>query len=270
MRLAAYLERLGVNEILPPNAATLAKLHRAHLLAIPYENLDIHLGRSLTLDLAAIFDKLVVQRRGGWCYEMNALFAWALRELGFKVRLLGGAVNRQQRGDVTRRSHLALLVELERHYLADVGFGNGFLVPLHLQEGQVTQGFLSYRLEKLDCGWWRFHNHAYGGPSFDFSLEPHLLEDFAEQCHELQTSQASGFVRLTVCHRFTGDGVVSLRGAEFTTVRQAGQTKLVLTSAAAYGRVLERTFGLTLPEVDRLWHKVWAGHQAWLASQGRA
>ena len=270
MRLAAYLARLGVEGPLPPDAATLVKLHRAHLLAIPYENLDIHLGRELTLDAAAIFDKLVVRRRGGWCYEMNALFAWALGELGFTVRLLSGAVNRRQHGEATQQSHLALLVDLGQLYLADVGFGNGFLAPLRLEAGQVSQGFLTYRLEKLDGRWWRFHNHVYGGPSYDFTPEPYALSDFAGKCHELQTSSAWGFVRVAVYHRFTDAGIVSLRGAELKTVSRTGQAEAVLNSETAYADALRRTFGLVPPEVSKLWRKVWTSHQAWVASQSGA
>src|SRR5437868_15402114 len=93
-QLDAYLERIGYSGSRRPTLATLIAVHRAHLLAISYENLDIHLGRVLTLDPAQIFDKIVMRRRGGWCYEMNSLLAWALRELGFSVTLMGSTVNR--------------------------------------------------------------------------------------------------------------------------------------------------------------------------------
>lgn len=75
MDVDAYLVRIGYEGRLEPTPETLYALHRAHLLAIPYENLDIHLGRPLTLSLPDIFDKLVTQKRGGWCFEMNGLFA---------------------------------------------------------------------------------------------------------------------------------------------------------------------------------------------------
>ncbi len=92
MNLDAYLARIGYRGSLEPTPGTLRDLHCAHLLTIPYENLDIHLGRTLPLGEADIFSKLVTQKRGGWCFEMNGLFAWALRELGFVVTLLVAGV----------------------------------------------------------------------------------------------------------------------------------------------------------------------------------
>lgn len=85
MEIGAYLERIGYTGECTITLQTLTAIHEAHLRAIPYENLDIHLGRTLSLDIEAIYDKIVTRRRGGWCYEMNGLLSWALRELGFAV-----------------------------------------------------------------------------------------------------------------------------------------------------------------------------------------
>ena len=85
MNLQAYLHRINYRGEQTPTAATLCQLHRAHLLAAPFENLDIHLGRPIVLDQDALFDKIVRRRRGGFCYELNGLFALLLRELGFEV-----------------------------------------------------------------------------------------------------------------------------------------------------------------------------------------
>jgi N-hydroxyarylamine O-acetyltransferase len=266
MDVAAYLHRINYRGSLAPNAETLRGLHRAHLLAIPYENLDIHLGCTLTLDEAQIFHKIVIERRGGWCFEMNGLLAWALRELGFKVTLLAGAVNRPMIGDNAERNHLILLVALDRPYLADVGFGNGFLEPLPLEEGAYDQGFLSYQLFQ-DGERWQFRNHAYGGPGFDFTLEPHVLPDFAARCHELQTSPESGFVRATVCHRFNADGIVSLRSATLRRITQCGVTERVIRTQKAYQQALESDFDLHFPDVTPLWEKAWQQHLDWVRSR---
>src|SRR5215471_12816179 len=117
MHISDYLTRIGYMGSLAANYETLAGLHQAHLLAISYENLNIHLGRYLSLDEGAIFDKLVTARRGGWCYEMNGLFAWALRELGFSVTLLASGVNRAKQGERADGDHLILRVTLDRPYL---------------------------------------------------------------------------------------------------------------------------------------------------------
>jgi N-hydroxyarylamine O-acetyltransferase len=266
MQLDAYLARIGYAGALRPDLATLCALHRAHLLAIPYENLDIHLGRRLTLDLPQIFAKLVDERRGGWCYEMNGLFAWALRQIGIRVHLLSGTVGRATEGDTVEGNHLVLLVELEQPYLADVGFGNGFLEPLPLVAGRYHQGFLTYELAADDTRW-HFQNHAHGGPGFDLRLTPYRLADFAAACHALQTAPTSGFVRTTVCHRFTPTGIVSLRGAVLTEVRAEGVARRTITDTAAYASVLRAQFALDIPQVAALWENIWSRHLAWCDAQ---
>ncbi len=266
--LAAYLDRIGYTGTLQPDLATLTALHRAHLLAIPYENLNIHLGQYLALDEAAMLEKIIVQRRGGWCYEMNGVFAWALRQLGFGVTLLASNVGRQSNQDVEDHDHLILRVDLDQPYLADVGFGNGFLEPLPLLEGLYQRGFLSYLLEHHEQRWY-FHNHAYATVGYDFTLEPFNLPDFSIPCHTLQTSPDSGFVRTTVCHRFVPDGIITLKGAVLRTVTAESIEEQVVHSQAAYAAILAQQFDLPLPpdDIETLWTGVWQRHQAWVAAQ---
>ncbi len=268
MYLKDYLARIGYTGSPAVNYEMLAALHRAHLHAIPYENLNIHLGRYLRLDERAIFEKLVTARRGGWCYEMNTLLAWALREAGFSVKLLASAVDRPVRGDQAERNHLILLVELDRPYLADVGFGNGFLTPLPLEPGSYVQGFLSYQLSRERDRWF-FQNHRFGGPGFDFTLEPRVLDDFREKNHELQTSPESGFVRVPVCHRFTPQGIISLRGAVFRTLTEQGAADLTIGDETTYRRILHEQFDLTLPKalISSLWARVRQSHLEWIRTQ---
>ncbi len=284
--LSTYLRRIGYTGPIEPTKEVLFKVHRAHLLSIPYENLDIHLGRALSLDIDAIFDKIVNRKRGGWCYEMNGLLAWALREIGFDVTLLGGTVGRERMGNLAEGNHLVLLVKLDQPYIADAGFGNAFLEPLPLVEGEhVQQGFV-FRLERtpppashgdvpppragregLGVRWF-FHNHQQGGPGFDFTLQPYDIGDFAAQCRWLQTSPESGFVRVTVCHHFTPTGIVSLRGAVLQHITVDGIAESVIASEGDYARVLQDNFALDLgDDLHRLWLIVHASHLAWVESQ---
>lgn len=253
---------------LDPTPTTLRQLHRAHLLNIPYENLDIHLGYELSLDLNTIFQKIVLERRGGWCFEMNSLFAWALRELGFEVTLLSAAVNRHRAGDKAEGNHLTLLVSLDESYLADVGFGDGPLEPLPLKQGEYVQDFLSYTLESR-ADRWTFYNHLHGSAEqFDFTLEPVQLTDFADCCHQLQTSPDSGFVKVTVCQRFTATGILSLRGAVLSRITSAGRSEQVIRSADEYAYLLQRDFGLNV-DAYKLWPEVWRSHRAWQKAGAR-
>ena len=266
MNLAAYLARIGYTGSHKPTLTTLNGLHRAHLFSIPYENLDIHLGQPLTLELPQIFDKLVTQKRGGWCFEMNGLFAWALRELGFTVTLLGGAVNQTQCDDAARHGHLLLRVDLEQPYLCDVGFGDGLLEPLPLAAGHYRQGFLDVELTHSGSSW-HLRNQPYGAASgFCFTLTPRTFASFAAMCHALQTSPESGFVRATVCSRFHAEGYSVLRGATLRTVTAGGVKERVLEDAADFDTVLKGVFGLEHPKAVTLWPRVWHSHLAWLAA----
>lgn len=273
MNLEMYLKRIAYGGSLEPSHETLRTVHRQHLLTIPYENLDIHLGRRLELNEARIFEKIVLEKRGGWCYEMNGLLAWALRELGFEVQYLSGGVNREKNGDNADGNHLVLLLQLEQPYLADVGFGDGMLEPLPLQEGNYQQAFLTLQLSKdsfdKDGERWLFHNHPEGGAkSFDFTLSPHQLSDFTNQCHIQQTSPNSGFVQGTVCQIFTDEGIVTLRGAVLKKVTRDGVTRHVVDSDKEYNQLLRDVFGLELPNIGDLYAKVWQRHLEWLANGG--
>jgi len=265
--LRRYLTRVGYDGPTTPTLATLRGLHRAHLLTIPYENLDIHFGLPLTLDPAAAFSKLVDDRRGGWCFEMNGLFGRVLETLGFDVRYLSGAVGRARRGWRAQGNHLVLLVTLDRPWLADVGFGDGFLTPLPLEPGSYRQDFLQYRVSR-DGPRWRVDNHPHGGADgFDFTLTARTLDAFAAQCQELQTAPDSSFVQSTVCERFEPQGLVMLRGATLREVTAAGVTSRVLADAGEYVAVLRERFGLDLPDAADLWPGVWRRHLAWQAEQ---
>lgn len=263
MHLDGYLRRIGYSGQLTPSLQTLNELHRAHLRAIPYENLDIHLGKQLTLDLDGIFEKLVMQNRGGWCFEMNGLFAWALEELGFKITRLASSVGRHTLNGNGKGDHLILLVHLNQRYLADVGFGAGFLEPLPFVAGTYRQGPVQVAL-KQHAGRWIFENDPNLGPGYDFDLVEQSLGDFAPQNHWLQTSSDSGFVKLAVCQSHRQDEILSLRGAVFKVITAAGISRTVLDSKQKYQEVVQKRFGIDLVSVDALWEKIWSRHQAWM------
>ncbi len=201
MELAAYLDRIGLDTVPRADLAGLRTLHRAHLRAIPYENLDVPLGHPVTIEIPAIYDKLVTRRRGGWCYEMNGLFGWALDELGFDVTRATGAVERSVRGPASEGNHLVLKVELEEGtYLADVGFGDGPLDPFRVAARRFSINGFPFSISQIDAEWWRLHNHPAGGaPNFDFHLAP-AKESAARRAMPVAADER----RLTLraeCHR---------------------------------------------------------------------
>ncbi|MDP6343015.1 MAG: arylamine N-acetyltransferase, partial [Alphaproteobacteria bacterium] len=198
MDLDAYLARIGHAGPRDVNAETLRALHRAHLETVPFENLDIHLGRPIVLNEAALFEKIVGRRRGGFCFELNGLFAALLRELGFAVSLLSARVVGKDGALAPEFDHLTLLVETEGRWLADVGFGDGFTEPLCLDgAGPQRRGDSEYRLARRD-GDWRMAARPPGGPwrdRYQFSLTPRRLADFTAMCDHHQTSADSHFTQ---------------------------------------------------------------------------
>lgn len=267
VNLRAYLERIHYTGSLEPTLETLNAIQRAHLHAIPYENLDIHLGRTLTLDPQVIYQKIVLNGRGGWCYEMNSLLGWALQEMGFQVTYLASSALRPNGAPPLERDHLVLLVRLSgEDYLTDTGFGDGGIEPLPLREGRYTRGFLEYGIERDGQGWIMRNHPKSNTLGFAFTTQPRSLEDFAERCTWLQTSKESGFVRVAVCQMTTADAIKTLRGVVFSMLTSTGETRQLLETANAFDTVLCEQFNLVLPEAETLWNRVWARHLEWLKS----
>jgi N-hydroxyarylamine O-acetyltransferase len=249
VEIPAYLERIAYSGSTEPTAATLRALHRAHLFAVPFENLDIALGRRIVTDEARILDKVVRQRRGGFCYELNSAFAALLRALGFEVTLLSARAARPIGGEGPEFDHLALRVGLEQPWLADVGFGESFLEPLRIEPGtEQSDPAGTFRLaEKGDRlqvekagsdGMWK--------PQYSFSLQSRTLEDFSGMCHYHQTSPESHFTQNRICSRATPDGRITLSGMKLITTANGQREERALTSEDERVSVLREQFGIEL------------------------
>lgn len=264
MRLADYLTRIGFEGEPRPDRETLEQLQRRHHLAIAYENLDVQLGRPLTPEPAAAFDKIVRRRRGGWCYEMNGVMGWALTEIGFSVTRLAGAVMRSVAGDDNIGNHLVLRVDLpEGPMLADVGLGDGPFAAYPLREGPFRQRGQDYRIERLQEGWWRIHSPDIARPP-NFDIHPEFGDEalLARKCAQLQSDPASLFVQTLICQRFTPDGHVDLIGKVLRRIGPDGVSEHTLGSAGELTEVLATVFDLVEPEAARLWPAVCARHAA--------
>lgn len=260
--LDAYLGRIGVSGPIRADRETLFRIHRGHALNIPYENLDVQLGRGVTRDPAAAFDKIVRRRRGGWCYEMNGLLSLGLERAGFRVRRLAGAVMREMRGEAAVGNHLVILVDLEGEtFLCDVGFGDGLIEPIPLAPASFSIGPYACALDRIEGGWWRYRNDPRGGaPSFDFHediCDEALLED---SCRWLQTDAASPFVQNAVVQRWTSGVFYGLLGRVLSTVDVSGKSSRTISTGEEYVATLREVFGLDLPEAASLWPKILERH----------
>ena len=229
----AYLARIGYDGVREVTPEVLRALHVRHLLAVPFENLDIHWQRPIALDVDRFLDKIVDRRRGGFCYELNGAFAALLRALGFDVQLLSARVP-NDRGELGPEfDHMTLLVNGE--WIADVGFGDFSLVPLNL-EGTVEGSYRvnGDRTESLHGGEWR--------TEYVFSLQPRELADFAPMCHYQQTSPESHFTRKKVITLARPDGRITLTNDRLIETKHGVRTE---TAVDDWEKALEETFGFT-------------------------
>jgi N-hydroxyarylamine O-acetyltransferase len=213
MDFVAYLKRIRYSGPTDTNSETLRRIHRAHLLAVPFENLDIPLKRAIACDESSFVRKIVEQRRGGFCYEMNGAFAALLRALGFKVTLLSARVPRADGSPGPEFDHLTLRVDLDQPWLADVGFGDSFIEPLRLKSGVEQEQYgRKYRIIESDAAL-ELQVLEPGGDwkqEYTFTLQPRQLSDFAGMCHYHQTSPESPFTHKKLCSIATEDGRVTV------------------------------------------------------------
>ena len=246
--LSAYLGRIGQADTGPPTAEHLRRLHRAHLFSVPFENLDIALGRKIVLDEQSFIHKIVEQRRGGFCYELNGAFAALLRGLGFQVTLLSARVPRADGTESPEFDHLTLKVDLDKSWLAGVGFGESFLEPLVLEIGEKqNQDGRSFRIvqdapalivERLEADGWQ--------QQYSFTLTPRRLDEFAPMCHYHQTSPESHFTRKSVCSIATPQGRTTLTGRNLIVTKAGVRKERQLGSDEEWRAALQQYFGVAL------------------------
>jgi N-hydroxyarylamine O-acetyltransferase len=247
--VSSYLGRIGYPGDIKPTSDNLRAIHRAHMLSVPFENLDIALGRKIIPDEDAILKKVLALRRGGFCYELNGAFAALLRALGYEVTLLSARVARANGGEAPDFDHLALRVDFDKPWLADVGFGESFLEPLRL-EADVEQldPAGTFRLVHDGSHWYvqKAGPDASWAPQYSFSLQPRLLEEFAGRCHYHQTSPESSFTQKRICSRATPNGRITLSEMKFIVSEEGRREETVLTSTEEWLRILEEQFGIRL------------------------
>jgi N-hydroxyarylamine O-acetyltransferase len=249
MDVSSYLNRINYRGPLDVSAETLRALHLQHMLTVPFENLDIHFGRQIVLQEEKLFHKIVEERRGGFCYELNGAFCTLLRALGFEVSILSAGVAREEGGFDPPFDHMALLVQLEEPWLADVGFGDSFREPLLLnyRGEQMQQDNDAYQLleqdeylilERRESDLWK--------PQFRFTLQPYQLSDFAEMCHYHQTSPDSPFTKRRTCTLAKPDGRITVTGLRLITTIDGAKQERELGSHDEWMASLREHFGISL------------------------
>src|SRR5712692_4370862 len=250
MNVMAYLKRIGYTGQPRPSIEVLRKLHKRHLLGIPFENLDIHLARPIILSEAAFYDKIVNIRRGGFCYELNGSFAILLKRLGFRVSMLSARVARNDGGFTPGFDHMTLLVRLKERWLADVGFGDSFTEPKRLDTSNPQSDDKKiYRIirigrERLVS---RFDEKKNSWESqYAFTLRSRRLEDFVPRCRYHQSSPDSHFRKDRLITRLTSTGRVTLTDTKFIVTKGSKRVERPVRNRKEFNALLSRQFGMDL------------------------
>lgn len=248
-QIDVYLHRLAYQGPRHADLATLTALHQAHLQHIAFENLDISLGKKLDLSTDALLSKLLLQGRGGFCYELNQAFALLLEALGFTVSRLSARVhNGKDYGPDF--DHMLLLVHVDgQDYLADVGFGDCFRTPLQLGgEGAHELGLHYYLLADGEHHYVLIQTKdgGVGHAQYRFSLQAHAISDFFEMCEYQQTSPLSHFTQKSICSIATLVGRVSISNNKCIITDAAGRHVHSIHGEGEYRAVLLEYFGMKL------------------------
>ncbi len=252
--LDAYLARVAYQGELRPTSAVLRALHLAHATHVPFENLDIPLGRPIRLDLDSLQAKMVAGRRGGYCFEQNLLFTAVLERVGFRVDKLAARV-RYRANSLLPRTHMLLHVEADgRHWLADVGFGaEGLFFPLPMVIGTESRQFhWAYRLvEEAGYRLLQSRTRDVWQDLYVFSLEPQHLVDYEMANWFVSTHPSSVFRRMITAQLLTPEGRHVLRDRDYQIDRGGEVEARVLTSDEEMLHLLAERFTLAFPPCTR-------------------
>lgn len=256
--LNGYFSRIGFTGNYEPTLETLKKIHRHHAQSIPFENLNPFLRIPVDLNIHSLYKKLVLNRRGGYCFEHNLLLMEALRTVGFTVRGLAARVLWNiPEGVVTPRGHMLLLITLgEKHFVADVGFGGLTLTaPLILQEDiaqqtphedfKLTRSESDYMmLAKVQGSWKRVYS---------FTLQENFLQDYEVASWYLSNNPTSHFITGLIAALPFENGRHVLRNGDFATHYLNGShERRTIENVDDLKNTLQNVFTIVLPDVSHI------------------
>src|SRR3990172_7718306 len=256
MDVPTYLSRLKYKKPVDPDLHTLCGLQLAHLRHVPFENLDIGLERPIRITEQTIWEKLVVNKRGGFCYELNGLFAWLLKQVGFDITYLN-ARDYHIEDDTfgIDFDHLTLMVRTPNEsmcWLVDVGWGDTFTQPLNIDNPDwQEQGLRAYRLEPFKDGY-HLWQRGYDGKierQYFFDLTPHQFPaEYETACQYHQTSPQSIFTRNRIISRLTENGRISLDNDHVIVTAHGRREEFPIQNEEDFHVLLKKYFDIALQE----------------------
>jgi N-hydroxyarylamine O-acetyltransferase len=252
--LDAYLARIALGARPSPDAAGLERLQHAHRMAIPFENLDVVLGRGIRIDSDSVFAKLVSARRGGYCFEHNRLFGDALAALGFDARPLLARVwlaPPATADAVPGKTHTLSLVRIDgQDWIADCGFGGSYSPPMPLVDGATATGpdGATSRLQRDEAFGWMLSRDAQ--PQYSFTLDPVWESDLLMGNHWCSTAPASRFTQAPIVSVVLPKGFASLTGVSYRRRSGGEESVSEIIDRRVYRLRLSMLFGIDLTPED--------------------
>ncbi|GAA2797318.1 arylamine N-acetyltransferase family protein [Kribbella solani] len=279
MDSTAFLRRIGIDSYGgPPRLDALTRLHEAFVDQVPYETIQYQLTLGGPLEPEESAKRIIAREAGGYCFQLNGSFALLLTTLGYQVRMHRGSVHTVTRDADIDATHLVLTVsglaeDPERVWLVDAGLGDGLRQPMPLELGTAEQYPFTLRLrrsEKTADGWRLDHDPRQGLIGMDFESAAVGLDAFAAQHTALSMDPASRFVTVASAFRRTRQSVVVVRSIGMSETFADRVDHTLLDNPADYFTALADIFRLPLPQYgpadrDRLWRRVWAQYEAFLA-----
>ena len=218
MDVQKYLDRIQFSKNLICTDEVLKSIHQLHVHQIPFENLDIYYKKIFNLDIESVFKKVVINNRGGFCYELNLLFDWLLNSIGFTSRIISARIFNDDGTLGPQFDHMCVYVKTNSDFLVDVGFGDLFVLPLEIKNGVQFDGRNYFQIEKLEKNDFLLSMSADGidfKKKYIFNLEFVNAKDFESICFDKQTNPSSYFVQNVICTKPTKTGRITIFNNKF-------------------------------------------------------
>ena len=280
--IETYLRRIGLEHPGPPSISGLFEIHRAHAERVPYENLDVYIGKVIPIQPQDSLDRIIKRRRGGHCYHLNGGLGALLEGLGYQVDYhRGGTQLPGLPPPGANGGHLVLTVSglpspesPDGLWYVDVGMGDGIYEPMPLVTGTYAQGPFTYGLRPSESvpGGWRFdHDTKANFVGMDWEAGLCTMTDLEERNYLACTSIKSPLIWYSVVIRRDATGIDLMGGCVLRRMEN-GNVDRELTSRKEWFEALADIFGLTLDDMteaerDQLWNKITAAHEVWKAQQ---
>lgn len=249
MDTTKYLDRIGYHSEIKATKDVLFLLQQKHLLSIPFENLDIHYGAKIELELQNIFEKVVINKRGGFCYELNSIYNELLKAIGFKTFLISGRVCVENDIYGQEFDHMAIIVKLEnKSYLVDVGFGKFSFEPLEiLIDFFQVDKYGTFVIDKHSEDYYRVNKieNLKRTPEYIFKLKERELTEFTEMCNYHQSSQESHFTKNKVISLAKPKGRITLTNTTYK-ITEYDKTETVEFEETEFENYLKKFFNIQI------------------------